>query len=42
MAESREQLKSLLMRVKEESEKAGGSGVKEPAWNAGNLGLIPA
>ena len=42
MAESREQLKSFLMRVNEESEKAGDSVGKESALNVGNLGLIPA
>ena len=41
MVES-EEPKDLLMKVKEESEKAGDSVGKESALNAGNLGLIPA
>ena len=37
MAESEEELKSLLMKVKKESEKAG----KESSCNAGDPSLIP-
>ena len=41
MEESEEGLKSLLMKVKVESEKAGGSDGKESAYSAGDPGLIP-